>query len=172
MHMKVITYADDTVLIANKQQQLFEIYLRLAFGITERNLNIGINISKCIMFTRNTRSLLNTDAVVLNGDNFIVVDQDKYFGPLMLKDIRFHLNTFYAKSNWLFRNLEYISPNVFHFLFNSFCIPHYRLSLWNIEENKKKPMYKSFKYAFTSALKRILSVPISINSHAVAEILN
>ena len=77
MHMNVIRYAEDIVLIANKQQQLAETYRLLAFGITEQKLNINKNKSKCMIFTRNTRSLLNADTVVLNGDDFGAVDQRK-----------------------------------------------------------------------------------------------
>ena len=178
MRMNVIAYADDIVLVANKHQQLSEIYRILYLGMTERKLKINKDKSKCMIFAMKNRSFYAPDSLVLNGDNFEVVCQYKYLGHLLennlsdKNDINFRLNAFYAKFNWLYRNFNNISLDVFYFLFTSFCIPDYGLSLWNIEESMKKPIYKSFEVAFSNALKKILSVPISSSSHAVAGVFN
>ena len=178
LRMNIIAYADDIVLIANNENQLSEIYKILSLGMIDRKLKINKDKSKCMVFAKNNRSLPAANSVVLNDDNFEVVSQYKYLGHLLennlsdKKDINVRLNAFYAKFNWLFRNFNNVSSDVFYFLFRSYCIPDYGLSLWNIEESIKKPIYKSFGVAFSNALKKILCVPISTSSHAVAEVFN
>lgn len=111
-------------------------------------------------------------------DEFEIVKEYKYLGHVItdnlsdVNDVVLRLNSFYCKFNWIFRNFKNISIEVFYFLFNSFCIPEYGLGIWNMEEVCSKPSFKTFKVAFSSSLKKILNVPVSTSSHAVAEIFN
>ena len=178
IRMNVLAYADDIVLIANNHQQLSAIYSILNSGMIEKKLIINKNKSKCMIFKRNVRSLRNVDSVTLDGDKFEVVDQYKYLGYILQNnltdssDLNLRLKTFYAKFNWLFRNFSKVSLEAFYFLFNAFCIPDYGVALWNIGECLKKQIYKSFEVAFSNALKKMLNVPVSTSSHAVANVFN
>ena len=89
-----------------------------------------------------------------------------------VQDVEFRLNSFYNKFNWVFRSFKNVSIDVFQFLFKSFCLPDYGLSLWNLGDITKKQIFKTFGVAFSNAHKKMLGVPISSSSNAVMEVFN
>ena len=72
----------------------------------------------------------------------------------------------------MFRNFANVSLGTFIFLFNSFCLPDYGLSLWNSDVTFDKQIFKSFEVGFSNALKKIVGAPISSSSHVTADLCN
>ena len=111
-------------------------------------------------------------------NEFEVVSEYKYLGHIILdnlsdvNDVKFRLNSFYGKFNWVYRNFKNTSVDVLYFLFKSFCTPEYGITVWSLGEIASKPYFKTFMVAYSNSLKRILNVPISSSSHGVAEIFN
>ena len=176
MRMNVLAYADDIVLLANTRDQLDILYGILNRGMEERKLSINKNKTKCMIFNKKSDIILNSFG--LKEDNFEIVSECKYLGHIIqenlsdVKDVNFRLGSFYGKFNWVYRNFKRISSDVVDFLLKSFCTPEYGLTIWNLGEITNKPCFKTFTVAYSNALKKILGVPVSTSSHAVAEIFN
>lgn len=178
VRINVLAYADDIVLIASTQNQLAELYSILSQGMIHRKLSINKRKTKCMIFRKHFSGSALKDDVILAGDTFEVVSEYKYLGYILqdnlsdVNDVKFRLNSFYAKFNWVFRTFKNVSMEVLYFLFKSFCTPDYGLSMWNTGEIVSRPIFKTFVVAFSNALKKILNVPIASSSHAVAETFN
>ena len=178
--INILAYADDLVLIAQSKEQLEKLYEILCKGMTDLELSINKNKTKCIIFKQKhiKTNFGDSTYIRLVDDNFEIVKQYKYLGHIIsddlsdINDVFFRLNSFYYKFNWVFRNFRNISCDIFYFLFCSFCMPEYGLSIWNLEEISNKAAFKTFNVAFSNSLKKILDVPVSTSSHAVAEIFN
>ena len=177
LQMSILAYADDLVLLARSKSQLGRLYKILEKGMNERKLLINKNKSKCIVFDKCSGNIME-DNIEICDTMFEVVKKYKYLGHIIqnnlldLEDVEYRLNAFYGKFNWLFRNFKNVSIDVFYFLFKSFCVPDYGLPLWNLGEIVKRQIFKTFEVAFSKSLKRMLGVPLSTSSHAVADIFN
>ena len=177
LQMNILAYADDLVLLARSRSQLGRLYKILEKGMNERKLLINKNKSKCIVFDKCSGNIME-DNIEICDTMFEVVKKYKYLGHIIqnnlldLEDVEYRLNAFYGKFNWLFRNFKNVSIDVFYFLFKSFCVPDYGLPLWNLGEIVKRQIFKTFEVAFSKSLKRMLGVPLSTSSHAVADIFN
>ena len=126
----------------------------------------------------NKKSDITLNSLGLKEDNFEIVSEYKYLGHIIqenlsdVKDVNFRLSSFYGKSNWVYRNFKRISSDALDFLFKLFCNPEYGLTIWNLGEITNKPCFKTFTVAYSNAIKKVLGVPFSMSSHAVAEIFN
>ena len=177
LRLNILAYADDLVLLARTEDQLETLYKILDAGMSNLKLSINKSKTKCIIFHKKIYIPVQQN-ITLGNDVFEIVNEYKYLGHLLvgtlsdINDVNFRLTSFYGKFNWVFRNFNNISIDVFYFLFKSFCLPDYGLSLWNLNYLKNKSSFKTFNVAFSNALKKILNVPISTSSHTVAEIFN
>ena len=177
LRLNILAYADDLVLLARTEDQLETLYKILDAGMSNLKLSINKSKTKCIIFHKKIYIPVQQN-ITLGNDVFEIVNEYKYLGHLLvgtlsdINDVNFRLTSFYGKFNWVFRNFNNISIDVFYFLFKSFCLPDYGLSLWNLNYLKNKSSFKTFNVAFSNALKKILNVSISTSSHTVAEIFN
>ena len=176
LRINVLAYADDIVLLGNSKKQLEILYRILKMGMEKCKLCINKTKTKCMVFNKNH---CNTPSdIMLYGDKFEIVCEYKYLGHIIksnlsdTKDVDFRLNSFYGKFHWVFRNFKNIAPDVLYFLFKTFCMSEYGLTIWNLCEITSKPCFKTFQVAHSNALKKILDVPVSTSSHAVAEVFN
>ena len=87
-------------------------------------------------------------------------------------DVNFRLSTFYSKFNSVFRNFSGVPLTTLIFLFNSYCLPDYGLSVWHIKELINKQAFKSFEVGYSNALKKIVGAPRYSSSHVTADICN
>ena len=177
LRMNIIAYADDIVLIADAKGNLDVLYEALKAKFQECKLNINKKKTKCIIFKRKGRPD-RLEKLTLAGDELDVVSEYKYLGHHLqsnlsdIKDIEVRLNAFYAKSNWVLRNFNNVNIETLLYLFNAYCTPDYGLSLWDAGSIFCKQIFKTFETAYSNALKRIIGVPISTSSHAVADCCN
>ena len=158
LRINVLAYADDIVLLGNSIKQLEILYRILKMGMEKCKLCINMTKTKCMVFDKNR---CNTQGdIMLHGDKFEIVTEYKYLGHIIqsnlsdTKDVDFRLNSFYGKFHWVFRNFKTIAPEVLHFLFKSFCMSEYGLTIWNLREIASKPCFKTFKVAHSNALKK------------------
>ena len=178
MQVNALAYADDIVLIAKSQEDLEILYRILSNGMSERNLCINKIKTKCMIFKNSCRQRVAGNSIKLIEDEFEIVSQYKYLGHILqdnlsdVCDVDLRLNAFYGKFNWVYRNFKHVNIEVLYFLFTSFCLPDYGLSLWNLWELNSKVVFKTFKVAFSNALKKILNVSMTMSSHGVAEIFS
>ena len=177
LRVNIIAYADDIVLLANSKENLGILYELFKSKVQSMGLMINQNKSKCMIFKREGLPC-QTTKLTMSGDELEVVPSYKYLGHhiesnlIDTKDVQVRLSSFYGKFNWLFRNFNNISIEVFLFLFNSYCCPDYGLSLWNIQKIFSRQIFKGFEVALSKSLKRMLGVPMNTSSHAVAECCN
>ena len=176
MRLNVLAYADDIVLLGNTVEQLETLYGILKSGMEQCKLTINKIKTKCMVFSKHPFDTPSN--ICLQNDNFEIVFEYKYLGHVIqynlsdIKDVSFRLNSFYGKFHWVFRNFKNIAPDVLFFLFKSFCMSEYGLTIWNLGDILNKQCFKTFKVAYSNALKKIVDVPVSTSSHAVAEVLD
>ena len=107
-----------------------------------------------------------------------MIEDHKYLGHHIsnrlsdVPDVKIRLNSFYSKFNSVLRNFTNVAVETLNFLLNSFCLPDYGLSLWNMKELKIKQIFKSFDISYSNALKKIIGVPKYSSSHSAAEVCN
>lgn len=172
LRCNILAYADDMVLLAESISDMDFLYNKLCTCIENHSLTINTNKSKCMIFS--TKSEEQTRSIELGSDNLEVVESFKYLGHNIRfnfkdsDDIAFRLNNFYASFNSVFRDFKHIDKNTFLFLFNSYCLPEYGLSLWNHDSSFNSCIFKTFVTAFSTAIKRICEVPRYASSHITA----
>ena len=131
-----------------------------------------MNVSKtqCMIFD-SSRFGSDIHEIVLHNTVLKCVTEYKYLGHMLernlldVRDIEFRLSNFYAKFNVIFRKFKGVSLETILFLFNSYCLPDFGLSLWNLSEVESKHMFKVFRIAFHNAFKRMVGVSILHSSH-------
>ena len=90
--------------------------------------------SKCVIFD-SSRFGSDINKINLINDNLECVSACKYLGHMVernlddVKDIECRLMQFYSKFNVVFRQFKSVSLEIILFLFNSYCLPDYGLSL-------------------------------------------
>ena len=176
LRINVIAYAEDIVLLAESTSTLLRLYGELADGLSALELNMKKMKSKRIIFQKSrAQSVAN---IKLGEDILEVVPDYKYLGHMIDKelldtsDIKHQLNNFYAKFNSVFRNFRNVSIRTFMFLFNSYCLPEYGLTIWNTSNILRKHIYKTFETGYSNSLKKIVGVPMYASSHITADICN
>ena len=174
VRMNVLAYADDLVLLSDSIINLNNLYKILDEEIKHLQLKINESKSKCMIF-RKTRDKVEKELKICEN-NFEIVPNYKYLGHMIEYDlsdnvdVKYRLNLFFAKTNWLLKNFKDISMEAFLFLFNSYCVPDYGLSLWNVSNTFSTQFFKSFEIAFGNTLKKMYQVPRSTSSHLIANI--
>ena len=177
IRLNIIGYADDLVLIADSVENLNILYNLLRQNILGLKLKLNINKSKCMIFEKGNL-YKNLKDISLMGDKFEVVDNYKYLGHIIQKqlldvdDANFRLNSFYGKFNSIYRNFRDVSVETLLFLFNSYCVPDYGLGLWDTGVLFNKQIFKTFKVAYSNALKKIIGAPRYSSSHVTATLCN
>ena len=83
-------------------------------------------------------------------------------------DIDDKLHSFYKSFYSMIRHFKYINVSTLLFIFNSFCLPSYGLSLWNSHNVFNKCIFRTFDIAYSNALKQICQKPKYSSSHEVA----
>ena len=175
LRLNILAYADDLVILSDTKENLEFLYSLLDEKINALGLIINKNKSKCMIFGRKVQNDVARETL-LNGDTFEIVNQYTYLGHIIEDslsdnaDVKFRLNTFYAKFNSLFRDFNKVSIETFLFLLNAYCLPDYGLSLWNSKTICNRQIFKSFETAFSNALKKLVGVPFYSSSHVTADI--
>ena len=112
----------------------------------------------------------------LGSDTLEVVKTFKYLGHMLDcslyddSDIEMRLNKFYASSNSILRNFPLVNNETKSFLFKSYSMPDYGLSLWNHSKTFHKSVFNVFNVAYNNVLKKIIGAPSYCSSHAAAEL--
>ena len=177
IRLNIIGYADDLVLIADSVANLETMYNLLRQKILGLKLKLNINKSKGMIFEKGN-IYKNMKEICMMGDVFEVVDNYKYLGHIIQRqlldtdDVHFRLNSFYSKFNSVYRNFNSVSIETLLFLFNSYCVPDYGLSLWDTGVIFNKQIFKTFKVAYSNALKKIVGAPRYSSSHVTATLCN
>ena len=175
LRMNIIAYADDLALLADSRENLSQLYNILRSGLENLRLTLNKNKSVCMFFNS---SPSNINEVKLGEDTLSVVENCRYLGHYVsynfsdAVDVNFRLSTFYSKFNSVFRNFSGVSLTTLIFLFNSYCLPDYGLSVWHIKELINKQAFKSFEVGYSNALKKIVGAPRYSSSHVTADICN
>lgn len=175
--VNILAYADDIVLIAGSERDMELLYSKLCQLFSSHKLNINKNKSKCLIFNRSA-SKVHPTVMKLGESELEVVNCYKYLGHLIegtlqdTKDIELRLNKFYSSTNSVLRNFKHLDISTTLFLFESFCIPVYGLSLWNNKDTFNKAIFKTFETAYSNTQKRINGVPTFSSSHITADICN
>ena len=161
--VNILAYADDIVLIAGSERDMELLYSKLCQLFSSNKLNINKNKTKCLIFNTSTTKVHPT--IMKLGENELEdVNCYKYLGHLIegtlqdTKDIEFRLNKFYSCTNSVLRNFKYLDMNTTLFLFESYCMPVYGLSLWNNKGTFNKAIFKTFETAYSNTQKRIIGV--------------
>ena len=176
LRMNIIAYADDLVILADSAKNLSYLYQTLKLKVSDLGLLLNENKSVCMVFKSN--KCVNVREIDLGGDILQVMEDHKYLGYHIsntlsdVNDVKIRLNSFYSKFNSVIRNFSNVSVETLNFLFNSFCLPDYGLSLWNMKELKSKQIFKSFNIGYSNALKKMIGVPKYSSSHDAAEMCN
>lgn len=172
--LNILAYADDIVLIACSIMDMEKLYSKLCDMIQNSRLLMNKNKSKILIFNKLSTNVTPTVLKLLD-DEFEVVKHYKYLGYIIestlqdCKDIEFRLNTFYSSTNSVIRNFKNVNADTLLFLFNSFCMPAYGLSLWS-HEMFRKSIFKAFEVAYCNFLKRLLNVPLYASNHVTSDI--
>ena len=175
LRMNIIAYADDLALLADSKENLSQLYNVLRVGLANLKLILNKDKSLCMFFNSSSP---NINEIKLGEDTLSVVESYKYLGHHVsynfsdATDVNFRLNTFCGKFNSVFRNFNGVSLTISVFLFDSFFLPDYGLSLWNIKELISKHASKSFEVGYSNALKKIVGAPKYSSSHVTADICN
>ena len=170
--LNILAYADDIVIIGDSKEVLEILYDKLSQHLKRLRLIMNVNKSKCMIFD-SSRFGTDKSEIRLINDNVECVNTYKYLGHMIernlddVKDIEYRLNLFYAKFNVVFRKFKSVSLETILFLFNSYCLPDYGLSLWNVSEAGKKHIFKVFRIAYHNAFKKMAGASILHSSHDV-----
>ena len=120
----------------------------------------------------------NLKEMSLMDDIFQVVDNYKYLRHIIQRqlldtdDAHFRLNSFYGKFNSVYRSFQGVSVETLLFLFNSYCVPDYGLGLWDTGVLFNKHIFKTFKVAYSNALKKIVGAPRYSSTHVTPTLCN
>ena len=98
--INVLAYADDLALMANSRDHLDILYRILQKGMTDLQLTINKNKTKCIIFGQKSHRPVVNDIsnIRLHDDNFEIVSEYKYLGHIIMdnlsdvSDVAFRLN--------------------------------------------------------------------------------
>ena len=175
--LNILAYADDMVIISNSHRSLDILFSKFKIYVDKLDLVINRQKSKCMIFSSKKVSYLNNiRSVILDNDNFEVVDSFKYLGNFLTYnldnslDIEYKMNNFYKSFYSMIRNFNCVNIQTILFIFNSFCLPTYGLALWNEHNLTKRSAFRSFETTFSNSLKNICHVPKFASSHVVADL--
>ena len=135
-------------------------------------LTIHKGKSKCVIFKMNSSEGLQN--LQLGDDILAVPTSYKYLGHWVdfklsdTEDIKLRINNFYSSFNSIIRDFKYVNKDTLLYLFNSYCLPDYGLSLWNSNSVFNSVIFKTFKTAYSKALKKICNVPVYASNHITA----
>ena len=174
LRVNVLAYADDIVLLADTHDHLNTLYNLLKTKLTDKHLLINQGKSKCMIFKKSGSKETIND-ILLGNHTFEVVDKYKYLGHIIqdslsdTADAEHRICNFYAKFHWVLRNFKNTSVEVLLFLFDSYCAPDYGLPLWFLSAIIHKQIFRTFEVAYNGSFKKMLGVPVTTSSHAVAD---
>ena len=171
-----IAYADDVILLSHNLDGLRSIFRVFSDELKHRNLKINESKTKCMIFNEKQKNV--PSRLKFNNFDFEIVSSMKYLGNTISndlldnEDVELKLHNFYKSFHSIFRSFCNINIETFLYLFNMYCTPSYGIELWNPSIVFKKQIFKTFEIAYSSALKRICSVPKYTSSHWIAEMTN
>ena len=177
VRLNILAYADDIVIIGDTQEALEALYSKLSNHLENLKLIMNTSKSKCMIF-ETSRYGSDIREIRLMNDILECVSVYKYLGHLIernlsdVRDAECRLNQFYAKFNTVFRKFKKVSLETLLYLFNSYCLPDYGLSLWNVNEVNGKHIFKVFRTAFHNAFKKMSGASTLHSSHDVMSSCN
>ena len=89
-----------------------------------------------------------------------------------VKDIECRLMRFYSKFNVVIRQFKGVSLETILFLFNSYCLPDYGMSLWDVSDIGSKHIFKVFRIAFHNAFTKMAGASVFHSNHDVMSSCN
>ena len=112
------------------------------------------------MIFDSSRFEINISEINLINDNLEYVSVYKYLSHIVeryfddIRDIECRLLQFYSKFNVVIRKFKSFSLETILILFNSYCLPDYELSLWDVCDVGSKHIFKVFIMASHNAFKK------------------
>ena len=175
--LNILAYADDIVIIGDTQEALEILYHNLSNHLKKLKLIMNASKSKYMIFDSSRFGSDIREIDVIN-DNLECVSAYKYLGHMVernlddVKDIECRLMQFYSKFNVVIRQFKGVSLETILFLFNSYCLPDYGLSLWDVSDIGSKHIFKVFRIAFHIAFKKMAGASVFHSSHDVMSSCN
>ena len=158
-------FADDIFLLSASRNGLQEMVNICHTFVKARNLKFGTNANpdksktKCIVFSKKTKSNFKPANITLNGDALPWVTQVKHLGHMLQADNSMQVDVaqkrgaFIGKMNSLLQEFHFVKPDVMIKLMNTYSLSLYGSNTWDIFSTDCERLYSSYNVAMRLILK-------------------
>ena len=154
-----VIFADDIFLLSASRNGLQHMVNICSEFVSARNLKFGTNAdpkrskTKCIMFSKRSRSQSLPMNITLNGNRLPWVKQVKHLGHIVQSDNSMSIDivqkraAFIAKMNSILQEFHFSEPDTLVKLMNVYATTLYGSNTWDLFSNECEKLYRSFNVA-------------------------
>ena len=154
-----VIFADDIFLLSASRNGLQQLVNLCCEFVSSRNLKFGTNAdptrskTKCIVFSRKTKSQSLPMNITLNGNKLPWVKQVKHLGHIIQSDNSMSIDIaqkragFIAKMNSILQEFHFVNSETLVKLMYSYATTMYGSNTWDLFSKDCEKLYRSFNVA-------------------------